>query len=332
VAGSSADGPVSPLSPALNALQDDAHPALDGLVRLIVDELLDGPVSRWVDVEGLAAAGARGIRAAAETDGLPDDHPLHDAIARRLDDPRPLGEMLPPGLDEVVEPVLRVPWTPSEELVLRLLRHDAARMLVRETLANTLQRFATRARSLDEGVLGGLGGKAFKRGRGLLGSVGSAAEGLVGAVSKEVEQAVEARIKDFLGGATDEALKGIAAWVADEQHAEPMARLRVSAWHELRATSARGLLGTAAEDVGAWEKALLDGLGHLAGRDDLEAHLATLLREGLAEVDGTSLRSWLPDPALADALHDAGRAALVPGLRTLVRTEAFATWWSGLPA
>lgn len=320
-------GKPTAADPRLGALRDPGHPALDALVDLVVDEILASDPHRWIDVEALAAAAARGIRAAAKADGLPSDHPLHAALARRLDDPRPLGDLLPPGVDDVVEPILSVPWTPSEELVLRLLRHDAARMLVRETLANTLQGFVTRARSLDEGVLGGLGGRAFKRGRGLLGSVGSAAEGLVGAVSKEMESALEGRIKEFLGGATDEALKGIAAWVADERHAEPMARLRVSAWHELRSTPARGLLGTAADDVSAWEQALQQGLASLAARDDLEDRLAALIREVLDDVGDAPLRDWLPSSSLEEALRSAAHTVLTPILRQLVQTEGFASWW-----
>lgn len=317
---------------ALARLTSEDDPALAQWVGLLIDHLLDQPAAALLPGQALAISLATAIQhLAVGPDPLTD--PARQWLQRQTDDPRSLRERLPDGLPQVAEPLLQVPWTPSEAMVLNLLRHDAARDLVRETLAETLQAFATRARSLDDGVLKGIGGRALQKSRGWLGQVGSAAEGLVGAVSREVEQALEARIKEFLQGATDEALRSIARWMADPRHAPALAQMRVSAWHQLIDAPPASLMGSHpdVDPVDALAQAVRDGLQQLASRPALTDDLASLLEEARGALSDVRLRDWLPDDT-APLLHDTLQAAFLPAFREVTRSEDFANWWMELHA
>ncbi len=316
---------------ALARLQQDDS-VWESLVALGVREALDTPLRDLIDPPSLGEVLAAAIRDAASLSGASEGQRPADVdawVAARLADDRPLGDLLPPHHADLAHPLLAVRWTPSEAFVLQLLKHDAARSLIRETLSNSLHTFATRARSLDDGVLGGLGGRAFKRGKGLLGQVGSAAEGLVGAVSKEVEHALEGRIKEFLQGATDEALRGIAAWVADPAHDQPLAELRRSVYDQVTAAPARDLLGTAADDLDRWQAALHEGLTTLAARKGLGDDLAIWIAALRDDLGTRTLSQVVPDDA-ADAVV----RGVVEGLRPVrvrwTHSEAFAAWWHDL--
>lgn len=308
--------------------------SLRALAALAADHLIDTPSAALIDVDALTARLGDAVRAAARAPSPGPDHPLRRPTADVRD--RTVDDLLPAGLGGALDPILAVPWVPSEAVALRLLRHDAMRMLVRETLSSTLTRFATRARSVDDGVLGGLGGKALQRGRGLLGSLGgsmgSAAEGLVGAVREEFEHALEQRIREFLTTATDEALKGIATWVADPAHAGPLATLRVSAWQALRATPLAELAGSATDDPTAWEAAARDVLRTLADRPTLDADLRSALTAARDAVGDTPVGAWAPDAPVRDALRDAAIDAVLPALHAIVASDAFAAWWADLHA
>jgi hypothetical protein len=321
----------------LARLRDPADPAVAGLIRLAVDATVDRSLRELVDARRLAGRLAEAIRAVAAS---PDARArlvarLEAERARWRAEGRTLRELSLPELDDAVRAVAGVPWSPSEALVLRVIDHEAVRALLGEVLQGALSRFGQRLRSLDQGVLGGLGGAVARKGTGLLGGlakgISGAADQLVGGLKDEVEAALQGRIRDQLSGATDEALKAIAAWVASPDHEAALASLRRSLVDVVLDRPIGELVGEVDEvDVRPVVDALHAALGRAAARPGLQDELAARLAEALDRYGDLSAGALLDDLGARASLGDAAADVLADPVRDVVATDAFAAWWSDL--
>jgi hypothetical protein len=272
----------------------------------------------------------RGLRSATATPTA------REAVVRRVEQARqqlrtieqPVRTWLPPEVEPPARELLALPWSPSEELTFRVINHPALRALVREVLSASLTRFTERLRNLDQGVLGGLGERAMRRGKGLFGGV---AEGLMGAVRDEMGSAFDGRIKEHLGTATEEAVRAIAAWIADPAHADALAAMRLSAIDVVLDTPVRAL---AAEADGLSTDRVAEvvwrALTELAARDDLEPRLVTLLTQVYALADHPTLGHWLDELGLREVWTDGAARFTTDRLVELTTTPAFEAWWHEL--
>lgn len=322
---------------ALARLRDPEHPALGQLAQVALDVLGAQPVHALLDTERLAHHAAAGLRSAARAPN--GRQALIDRLdaerARWAHETRTGGDVLPTEADAVLRALLGQPWVPSEDLTYKVINHDAVRTLVREVLQGALSRFVDRIRHLDQGSLGGVGSKVMRRSKGLFGGVagnlGAAAEGLMGAVRDELGAGLESRIRDTLGGATDEAIRAIAAWVADPAHAEPVAALRLSVLDVMLAVPAGELVRELDEvPTAALVDAIWDGLQQSAARDDLHVAMQTALDRAIQPWRDETLAAWLDDLDLGPTAREAAAEAVDPWARTLVQSDAFGTWWSQL--
>jgi hypothetical protein len=237
--------------------------------------------------------------------------------------------------DEVIEAILAVsgqPWSPSEELTFRLINHSAMRSMLKEVLTAALTKFANRARTLDQGVLGGIGSRAVKRGRGLLGgSLGNAAGNLVGAVRGEVEAALEGRIKETVTHATEDAVRTIARWLSDPAHADTLAAMRTAGANALLDTPTERLVAEAdAFDVAELVDIVLGALRGMAARDDLREQIAPEVARAWQHLADRTLGEWLDNVDARDSWTEALAPVLDEELRQLFDTEEFAAWWQRL--
>lgn len=318
-----------PAEAALQRLRAADDPALDRLAALVVDEALTRSAGELIRPPELARPLAAAVREAAASASL------REGLVRRIDQLRTeaagtstrLADRVAPEVREAAARLLALPASPSPELAYRLLNHEALRTLLREVLQSTLARFVAGVRSVDQGALGGLAGRVAKRGRGLLG----AAEGIVGAVRGELETAFEGRVKDFVGGALDEAVRGVSTWVADPAHAGLAAGMRVSILDVLLDVPLGELVGEA-DEIGtdAVVDAMLDAVRAAAARPDLKADLARAMEEAVAPWADEQLQQVLDELGLASAARHGGEAVLAPLLREVAATEAFAAWWREL--
>ncbi|MFK7927059.1 MAG: hypothetical protein AB8H79_02640 [Myxococcota bacterium] len=329
----------STLSRALERLRDPEHPALVQLAELVVTQTTSTPIAELASPRWLASQLTTALEAATRGDTL------RTAVQTRLDkgkqawadDQRPLREVVP---DEVVPPLkslLGRPWTPSERLATRIVRQPAVKDLVGEILEDAVRSFGRRMRSVDDGVLAGLGGRAAKRGRafgkGLLAAAGvaDAASGLAKTMSEEFEAALETRVKGFVGEATSLALSQIVGRMSSEDTAETFAEFRVALLDELLDTPIHELVDEA------------DGMGPLDAVDVVrEAIRAQLDSEGFADRaesrieralqeagDGT-LAAWLDEIELKEVWVESTTEFVGQRLRAAVQTPEFDQWWSAL--
>jgi hypothetical protein len=229
---------------ALERLRDPGDTHLDALARMVVDEATATPIADIAHPRWLAGQLATALEAVAHQDNV------RDLLAERFDrqlaswkeEDRPLGTWLPPEVDEPLRTALSKPWVPSEEIVFRLIDHDVLWALMREVLEGTLQRFRRRLRALDQGLFGGMGQRAARRGRGLLGGVAETMAGqVVGAVKNEVEGRMDAVVADFLSSATREGLRVVARHMSNPEHAGAYGELRVSILDTLQDTEVQEL-------------------------------------------------------------------------------------------
>jgi hypothetical protein len=288
----------------------------------------------------LPAALARLLRAVAATEPAR----RQQAIAERLDawralaaaDTRPPRALLAPELLHALTTALATPWTPSERLVQRLLDHPALRALAADVLRTALERFTAQLRQVDHGRLGGLGGKAARAGRGVLGGFGSGLSGglvtgLLGTLLEELEGALRARVTDFLGGASQEAVAGVASWVSDPAHADAIGELRARMLDVLLDTPLADLVAELPADMAALTRAADDAVVALAADEALAQRATEAVEAGLRALGPDAhapLRALLDELDAADAATQALQAALARHLLGLSRDEGFLGWWA----
>jgi hypothetical protein len=318
---------------ALAKLRDPADTALAGLIELAVDEALRVRLREAVDSAKLADRLTAAVSAAASDPGLRDRllARLTQERARWRAERHSARHWVLPPVEAPLRHFLAQPWSPSEKLALRVSDHPAVRAMLKDVLSGTLARFAGGLKALDGGVLGGLGGRVARRGAGLFGGLGDLAGGIVGAVKDEFESAVEARVKESVGQATEEAIRAIAAWAADPKQAAALAALRVSILEVALDTPLGDLVGELDEvPDAAIVDAVLQGLKDASARASLRADLLQVLDEAVASWGDESLGALADDLGLRSHVVDALTELGTTHARTLVSSEAFATWWTQL--
>ena len=214
-----------------------------------------------------------------------------------------------------------------------IIDQAALRGLVRAVLGDALARWRKRVGDVDKGLLGGIGKKAAQRSKGLFGNLGGMAENLVGAVREEVENTFDVRVGDVTQGATQEAMRTIARYLADPEHAPAFAEMRLSVLDVLLGRTVADVVREA-DKLGP-EDALAVVVGALRAavaapgfRERLEARFEVVMAEA---GDGT-FGAWLDEVGLRDVWTDTTTELVTERLAAVVESEAFAAWWAALHA
>lgn len=323
---------------ALARLQDADGTALTELARLVVAETTATPIGEIASPRWMASQLTTALQAASRGDTL------RGALQARMDkgrdrwaaEERPLSDFVP---DEVQPPLRQLvgrPWTPSEGLTRRIVRQPAVRELVADVLEDTIRRFGTRMRNVDD-TMGGLGQRAAKRsrslGKGLLAAAGVAdvAKGIVQTVSEEFEHALEARIRDFLGDATARALEQMVTQMSDPEYAETFAGFRVALLDEVLETPLKDLVAEA-ENMGPLDgyDVIVEAVRAQLAKEDFTASLETRIESAMAEAGDGTLGAWLEEIELRQVWEESTTELVAQRLQAVVRTEGFEHWWAGL--
>lgn len=325
---------------ALARLRHPDGAALRALASLVADEVARAPLAELVPPVRVAAEVRRWIAATAESPTARDSvvrrvEALRQAATSPTWGPRTPRRWVVPEVEAPMRELLATRWSTDEALVLRLINHASVKSLLASVLSDALKGFVDRVRNVDDGLLGGLGSKAVQRGRGLFGGLasglGSAAEGLVGAAKAEIQSALEGRIQPFVGQASEDAVARIAAWLADPEHADSLAELRLAVADIVLDTPiaewARQLDGV---DAGRVADLCLAAARGALQRPDFDEVVAEAIREALALFGDGTLASALDEAGLRDAWRDSLTESGAERLAQLVATDAFAAWWEEL--
>lgn len=323
---------------ALSRLRDSDHPAAERLARLIVDETTATPLAELASARFLASQLATALEAVTSESARAW---VHERMAvertRWSAEDRSLRTWLPSEAEQPLRELLGRPWSPDEELVLRVIDQEVVRDLISDLLTDSLTRFGRRLRSIDKSMLGGLGGRAarsaVRRSKGLFGTmVGEGAvENLVGAVAEEFELQLERRVRDFVGRSTQDSLRRAARHLASPDHAEAYGEVRLAVLDVVLDSPIRRL--TAEADKLDPEE-LVEVLRAAVHRAVSEPGFVPRAEERIAAIlertgDGT-LGAWLAEVGLLEVWSDTTTELVAARLRAVFATDGFGAWWEEL--
>jgi hypothetical protein len=318
----------------LERLRADEGSQLNELARLVVVEATSTPVATIASPRWLAGQIATALEAATHGDLVKSWalHRIQHERDRWSTDERALETWIAPEVQEPIRKVLGRPYAPSEDLVMQLIDHGAIHDLMGQVLSGSLSRFSKRVRNLDDGVLGGIGGRAARRGKRLFGGLSSGlADNLVGAVKDEIDQAMENRVAEFAAQATGEALRTMARYASDPVNAQAFADLRLSLFDYALQMPMKNVVAEADKlDPETLVEILITTLRTAVSQEDFvtktEERIAIVLEEA---GDGT-LGAWLDEVGLTDVWVESTTELIADRLKAVVKTPSFEDWWSGL--
>lgn len=339
---------MDPVALALSRLRDPSGDDLRALAQLVVDEATATPLRDLAKPRWIAGQIATALEAVARGDVAHQwvDRKIAEGRDAWRAEQRPLRAWMPKEAEEPLRKVLGRQWTPDKDLTLRIIDQPAMRKLVAFVLEDALVSFQKRLKSLDKTGLGGLGVRAARKGKGLFGGMarslgeelGSVAQGLgglteniVGAVTEEVEQAFQGRIKEFVATATGDAIAKSAAHLSDPRYSAGFGDLRVAILDVILDTPIGKLTAEAdklkpEELIDVVIGAIRSALDSPDFVDATEARVAAALDQA---GDGT-LGAWLDDVGLREVWSNTTVELVTQRLQAVVKTEKFEAWWTGL--
>ena len=325
------DSPSSPLTSA-QVRARLAGPALDKLVTIGIEHLLERPIDALIDPDWVAQQ----VQLALETASR------DDATRRWVQEQvRALRAQVPAGTPrdhlpgELVEPLYEVVGRPmvfDRALVGRLLDHDAARHLVTDILTHGLQGFADKLKPMANMV-----GTTMKQARGfdrfkrLSSGVQNLGDGLLGGMSRQLEHKAEQKIRLFVDEALHAAMDQVADHLCDPANASRYGGYRTHLLGVVLDTNNQTLARELEKlDTDHLVDVAIATARSVSQRDTLRTELAQAVRRVMDENDGRTVRDWLRAAGVGAESEDAWRASMQKQLtteaRVFVDTPAFTDW------
>lgn len=300
------------------------------LVDLVVADAMGRPLGDAVDLERWPALVAEVASAWAASDVAEERlvQAVLDGIEALGAVDGTVGDRVPDSVVTGLRELAARPYTPSRDLVLRLLDQPPVRKLLRELLLDAVLGFAKKARTAGEASpVGGLARFAKRR----AGSLGALAGDVVGAVGSGVERQVERRASEFVDGALGGAMGRLADQMADPSRAADQAALRLALLEASLALTgpelAAELRGSDPAGLGRLVRSSLRGW---VEGDRFEEQIRDWLTD-LVDAEGPrTLGETLDDLSLRGTVAAATRELLLAQAERLVSSDAFSQWLQGL--
>lgn len=284
----------------------------DRFVDLLLDDLLDRPVSELVDAAWLAGRLVEIARTSAT------DARIEDALRRQIQALRkqiPSGPTrLPPNVEPPLRDLLGRPFVPDQVLVGRILDHEAARQMLRSMFQDLLVAFARKVRPALPTQKPSL---PFAR----LQKLG---EEMLGAVGQEFEKHLEDRAREFMDTAMQRLIAKMAEHLCSPQHSNEYAAWRLHALDVLLATDRQRIVA----EVDKLDPEAMVATGSaiaraIVNRPEFVGEVEGFLTSLLERAENRSLRALGVDEASVALLRDLLRQRA----RAVIETDAFAQWW-----
>ena len=324
-------------SPARSALKKlrrkGKRSASARLAVVIVDDLLDRPSRELFvpdEIAGRAMELLAGLGEAEDLEGLVEAR-LRRGLQHLEGEGGALGDWVPGAAAERLREVVAASHGMDADQTLRWIDHEAMRDLVRRVLRETLSSFVKRLRSpvSESRLLSGVkrrAGRFAKRPRALVGGLG---DGMMGAVSDEMERQMQRRVGDFVDSAVGSVLRRIAEHVSDPSHQAQYGKMRAAMLDLTLQTSSRAAARTLSKaDLGAVAAYVRAEFVGLSDSDLLRQRIVDMLQDELDEA--ATLRDWLVRRNLLEAWRDWAVIELAAHTRELAKTEAFEAWFVAL--
>ncbi len=305
----------------LHRLRDEpSH--VEKLVGLLLEELLERPMSELVEPTWLAHAVAEGLHEAARSDDLERwvGQRVEEALSHTDRLEGPVGEYVPVTILGPLEEAVGREYTPDPELVRVLIDHPSLHDLMGAVLQAELLAFGSKLRDVA-GDAGKLAGSVFS------GRLGSMAKGVASAVGSAAQKGLEDQVKSFVKGAIGRVVDTSIARLCDAEHAEDMAQWRIDM---VRAVMEQPLERIVAErhkyPPELFAKDLTAMLRALAGWRQLTDRLEEVLAQAFEEFGDRTARDWLEGSGLEPIVRPHVETLMQRQLQAFVETDAFASW------
>lgn len=310
---------------------------VEELADLVVDHVLDRPVTELVDPDWLAGQVVHSLQAA--TAGPRTESWLREQVQglrERVPAGR-VGDHVPAEIAAPLRSVLARPVVFDRALVGQLLDHEAARDLVKDLLRGSLDGFARRLRTLSASVPSAppAAARGFGRLKALSQGVKTVSEGVLGGISKELEERSGQRISEFLDASLSAAMGQVADHLTNPRHAAAYGAYRVHVMDTLLDTENAvinaeidkldpdSLVATGAATARA-----------VARREGLRDELAGAFRAAIQEAGDQTLRGFLAETGIEEAAGSGADAAWRKELQhqishqatAFVETPGFSDW------
>ncbi|MBT3223377.1 MAG: hypothetical protein HN348_30265, partial [Proteobacteria bacterium] len=153
----------------------------------------------------------------------------------------------------------------------------------------------------------------------------------VGAVKEEIDIALEGRVREFAGQATTEAVRLIAGYLSNPDHAEGFGEFRIAVLDVLLDTPISEL---AEETDKLKPEDLVDvvvgAIRSAVSQDDFVDRAENRIAQILDEAGDGTLGAWLDEVGLRDVWTETTTELVAARLQAVVDTEPFEEWWLAL--
>jgi len=328
---------------ALAKLRDSEGEALNNLARMMVEQTTATPLKDIATPRWIAGQIATALEAGTRGDHARDwvDRRISSERERWGTEDKTLRGFLPEEVDKPLRELLGRPYAPDEDMIFRIIDQPAIRRLIREILTNTLAGFRQNIKNVDDGVLGGTVGRAARRSRGLFAGMGRAAEvasniggvasNLAGAVRDEIESNMDGRVKEFVKQASQEQVRAIARYIANPEHADGFAELRLAILDVVIDTPIKDL---AEETDKLHPEQIIDivvgALRSAVAAEDFVDRTEERITQVLDEAGDGTLGAWLEEVQLLDVWTQTTAELIASRLKAVVATDDFTDWWEQL--
>ncbi len=297
---------------------------IEELAGLVVDHVLDRPVTELIEPEWLAGQIVFALRAGTEGDRTEAWFRDQVQAARARVPSGKVGAHIPGEIVDPLREVLARPVVLDRELVGRLLDHAAVRGLVKDLLQGSLQGFAAKLRSLSAAVpTPTAASRGMGRLRALSQGVKAVGDGVLGGISKEIEERSHHRISEFIDHSLAAAMEGVADHICDPSHAASYGAYRAHVLDTVLDTDA----ATLNDELDKLDPDSLVATGAataraIARRDGLEEELTRGIRAALDESGGRALRDFLAESGLEEAAGSGADAEWRQALHDQIARQA----------
>ncbi|MDP2310129.1 MAG: hypothetical protein Q8P18_29195 [Pseudomonadota bacterium] len=285
----------------------------DRLADLLLDDLLDRPLSELVDARWMADRLVISLRSAAA------DPRVESWFRERVQDVRARVQAGPPQVPLAIRvplsELLARPYAPNRALVGKLLDHPTAQLLLKSLFQDLLIAFARRLKPITP--------KGSLPSFGRLSRLG---EGVLGAMGHEIEQQIEQKAREFMDQAVHKLVDKMADHLCDPAHIREYGAWRTHGLDVLLGTDMRVLAGEVEkldpESLIATGAALVRGI---AGRAELAGEIEAVLDAAMESAGTKSAREMLG--GVEEHGLELVRDLLRQRARAVIETDAFARWF-----
>ena len=162
-------------------------------------------------------------------------------------------------------------------------------------------------------------------------NIGGVASNLAGAVRDELESTMDGRVKDFVRQASQDQIHAIARYIADPQHADGFAELRLAILDVIIDTPIREL----AKETDKLQpeqiiEIVVGALRSAVAAEDFVDRTEERITQILDEAGDGTLGAWLDEVQLREVWTETTTELIAERLKAVVATDDFTEWWDDL--